>query len=142
MLLNRLASTVVLPAELSTKAPVGESPDEHWSVDLSFRFMFSVVGQCRRLAQRDQLLATLSELLQAWPLSAIGTEATPNPSRLEIVLAHPSLRLIFRDRLLQRRELELAQDPRIVRLIESATGDFRDDLLAPLNGKQKNCDTK
>ena len=107
-MLNRIEDNTSLPLALMKTKPSGTTPEEHWSVDLCFRFFASIIEQARRLSHQDSLCITLESIIREWPYSAIGCVLqnldSLNILHADTVASHDSLLLSMRDRLIERKD--------------------------------------
>ena len=100
-----------------------------YSVDLIFRFLPDLVKLAQQVERGDPLVVELLQLARMWPLSSVGlaevgeVEAAP-------ILAHPSLRQLYTDRILAANDLARLRDPAVRRAVQSSLGLFPE--LAPL----------
>ena len=106
---------------LREPCPVSASPAVDYSVDLVFRFLPQVAALARRVAQSDSLVEELRALGRAWPLSSVGMEhlGTIDAAR---ILAHPSLRQLYIDRILLSGDTSRLLDPEVRAAANAALG--------------------
>lgn len=98
-----------------------------YSVDLAFRYLPPLLGLARNLAPADVLVRRLQALGQQWPLSFVGT--TPAPADAPAaVLAHPALRALYLDRIIEHRDRARATQPGVAEGIAAALGEFQAEL--------------
>ncbi len=67
-----------------------DTPAEHYSVDLTLRFLPQLADRAARIAEADPMLKELCELGRQWPLSSVGMKDC-GPVTLPTALQHPSL---------------------------------------------------
>jgi hypothetical protein len=67
------------------------------------------------------LLARLVDWANAWPLSSVGIPGA-SPTALDPVLEHPSLRVVYADRIIARKDLARLNDPRACEAVLRAIG--------------------
>ena len=99
-----------------------------YSADLVFRFLPDLVKLAQRIERGDPLVLELTKLARDWPLSSAGiadvgeVDATP-------LLAHPSLRQLYVDRILATGDVARLKDPAVRQAAQSSLGIF--PALAP-----------
>jgi hypothetical protein len=82
-----------------------QTPAEHLSGDLLYRFLPQVHRRARALDRQDRLTLRLEEILRAWPLSGVLADLTEGPLASVELGGHPGLLLLYAERLaLQPRE--------------------------------------
>ncbi len=124
-----------------------------FSVDLLFRYLPTLLALARGLAPADPLVRRLRAVAERWPLSFVGVAPAPaetpanslaNDSAeaptnepveapengLASVLAHPTLRARYVERVIERRDRPRAAPPAVAEGIREALGDHA-DLLWP-----------
>jgi hypothetical protein len=111
----------------------------HYSVDLTLRVLPDLYHRARSASRNDPLLARLQEWAESWPLSSVGMpepieENVPaRPKDIQAILAHPSLRTLYIDRIMSRKDLSRLCDPRVRELVTAAIGmheELAPELLA------------
>lgn len=95
-----------------------------YSVDLTFRYLPDLLQLAQGLAPDDVLVARLREMAGQWPFSFVGVAALPTDRGLSPVLAHPSLRLAYADRVVRARDRDRAGQPAVAALVQAALGDY------------------
>jgi MoxR-vWA-beta-propeller ternary system domain bpX4 len=85
----------------------GDAASQAWSADLTLRRLPDLLALARGVAPGDPLVEVLRERALAWPLSSVGVAgvAPPASPALSAVLSHPSLRQLYVDRVIARRDL-------------------------------------
>ena len=66
----------------------------------------------------------------------MGENATADPTQIESILEHPSLRTLYIDRIMARKDFSRLSDPRVRELVTAAIGlheELAPDLLAAVN---------
>ena len=111
-----------LPKSLVEQEPKGQSPAEHWSVDLGFRFLHSLIVRCRRIGPYDSLVEQLTSVGTRWPLATVGLNTEVNSSKLELLLSDHCLRSMLVDRVVERNDEQLAEHPLLTPHIARAVG--------------------
>ncbi|MFK7739297.1 MAG: hypothetical protein AB8H80_03155 [Planctomycetota bacterium] len=111
----------------SRAAAATPSLAEHYSVDLVFRHLPRLFELTRMQSATDPLLEAVYRLVQPWPLSAIGVgkpkHREPSPKALAQILAEPSLRLCYVDRILDYDEASALSHPTVAACVQSALGE-------------------
>lgn len=103
--------------------PEPETPGAVYAADLSLRYLPELFDLAKGLAPLDILVAKLRETAAQWPFSSVGIEL-PTEYRLELILQHPALALAYTDRVMARKDLARAQDPRIREWVAAALGGY------------------
>ena len=119
---DRTEVNTELPKLLVDQEPKGQSPAEHWSVDLGFRFLHSLIVRCRRIGPYDSLVEQLIAVGTRWPLATVGLTTEVNSSKLELLLSDHCLRSVLVDRVVERNDELLAQHPLLAPHIARAVG--------------------
>ena len=103
------------------------TPETCYSIDLTFRYLPPLLGLAKGLAPADVLVTRLRALGQQWPLSFVGT--TPAPAEAPAaVLAHPALRALYLNRVIEHRDRARAAQPGVSEGVAAALGEFRAEL--------------
>lgn len=118
----------LVESRLSAPAPAAPSPWACYSVDLVMRYLPDLVALARGLSPGDPLVTGLVELARAWPLSSVGI-AGVGPVQVGGFFAHPSLRALYVDRVLERKDTARLADPEVREAVRAALGDH--PSLAP-----------
>jgi len=107
--------------------PGEASPAASYAVDLSFRHLPTLLDLARNLAPADALVTRLQALARQWPLSFVG--APPAPAEAPAaVLAHPALRALYLDRIIEQRDRARATQPGVAEGIRAALGEYAAQL--------------
>ena len=101
---------------------------DHYSADLALRFLPDIWRLAKEAAEGDPLLTTIRQMAARWPLSSIGIPDLPAPV-IDGIAGHPSLRTLYVDRIIERRDRSRLGDPRIREAFLTAIGAHRE--LAP-----------
>jgi hypothetical protein len=118
----RDAGEAMLAAAFGAPVPDAEAASQHYSVDLTFRFLPDLIRLARSDAENDPLLGYLRQWAAAWPLSSVGVaDVTPGP--IEPIVQHTCLLGIYRDRILARNDRSRRADPRIDDAVRQALGE-------------------
>ena len=102
MMVDRIETDTSLPSKLLSQEPQGLTADDHWSVDLVFRFWWDLMKRAAQLSADDPLNQTLHEIARRWPLAAIGTSVVCDDARLDPIQNHDCLKRLYADRLTLR----------------------------------------
>ena len=79
--------------------PFPVTPAQHFSADLTLRFLPGILGRARALAPDDVLTRCLARLLRAWPLSGVLSDLTEGPLTPPNFDGHAGLALLYAERL-------------------------------------------
>jgi hypothetical protein len=97
------------------------TPAASYCVDLTFRYLPDFLRLAKGLAPGDYLVAHLQTTAQQWPLSFVGQELA-EASAEAILLAHPTLRATYVDRIIRERDRARAALPHLMPLVQEALG--------------------
>ena len=106
---------------LAEPCPEPRNPGTDWSVDLSFRLLREIFRTARHLANADPLVRELRTLAAQWPLSSVGVPDLP-ALNIESFIAHPALRQLYVDRILETSDVSRVTDPRVLETIRENLG--------------------
>lgn len=106
-----------------------------YSVDLTFRLLPDLVQRARAASREDPLVERLLEWANEWPLSSVGITGV-QPKDLEPILQHPSLRILYADRVLATKDLTRLNDPRVREAVNAAIG-LHEELATEVNEAMK-----
>jgi hypothetical protein len=123
----RNAGEEMIAAALGSPVPAAEAASQHYSVDLTFRFLPDLLRLARSDAEGDPLLVYLRQWAVAWPLSSVGLPEAA-PSSLEPIVNHPCLFGIYCDRILARNDRSRRGEPRIEEAIAQAVGEQENEI--------------
>lgn len=115
-------------AALARACPAPPSPWVAYSVDLTFRWLPDLIALARGIAPSDQLVLGLLDLARTWPLSSVGVAGVGKVSS-DGFFEHPSLRMLYVDRILERGDVARLEDPLVREAVHECLGDQRH--LAP-----------
>ena len=124
----RDADEEVIAKTLTMACPEGEPPAVHYSVDLTFRFLPSLVKLAQSAAQDDPLLMHFDRWAMAWPLSSVGM-TVPGPVQISPWTHDPCLLGLYVDRVIARGDATRLGDPIVREAVQQAIGPFSE--LAP-----------
>ena len=105
--------------------PGETTPEASYSVDLTFRHLPALLGLARDLAPADALVTRLQAVGQQWPLSVVGVAPAEAPAA---VLAHPALRALYLDRIIEQRDRARAAQLGVHDGIGAALGEYAAQL--------------
>lgn len=118
LLVDRANTSTSLPQQLVDSQPSGDTAQQHWSVDLAFRYLSEVFLRARAMASEDALVPELGALCSRWPLTIVGTQIPWNETSGQIILEDECLRRVLLDRIAARRDKRLRELPLLKRYIE------------------------
>lgn len=98
------------------------TPEAIYSVDLTLRHLPAFFHLVRHTTPGDVLLHRLKSIAAAWPLSSVGidTGEAVNP---QAVMDHPSLRMLYIDRIIAAKDTARCQHPDVLRAVQEVIGD-------------------
>lgn len=127
----RDADESIMRSALQTPCPVAITPEVHYSVDLTYRFLPDLAKSVRMAAAKDPLLEVLTGWGQAWPLSSIGM-----PDLGEVSVAgfanQPGLLQLYVDRVLAAKDQSRLSNSLIKQQLLTSVGVHR-NLAAGFN---------
>ncbi len=100
----------------------------NYSVDLSFRFLPDVIKLAKGLAPGDPLVAKLEQTANLWPLSNPSIRLEGVSEDLEKILDHPTLSLVFVDRVIAAKNRHVLKHVSIRALIGAALGEHAEKV--------------
>ena len=113
---------------LAAPCPQPPSPLVCYSADLSLRYVPDLLSLARGIAPDDPLVAGLTALARAWPLSSVGVPGLDDVDASAFV-DHPSLRQLYVDRIIERGDVSRLKHPAVRAAVGEALGAYPD--LAP-----------
>ncbi len=122
LFVDRTEVNTELPAILANNEPRGETPSEHWSADLGFRFFHSLVVRCQHVGPYDSLVQQLITIGNRWPLATVGVQTELNSHKLELLISDKCLRSLLVDRVVERNDEPLAKHPLLASHVAQAVG--------------------
>lgn len=124
---------------LTTPCPAASAAEQHYAVDLIFRFLPELYRLARTASADDPLCEHLRQWASAWPLSSVGM-AGVNLDDVSIICNDAGLLRLYVDRIAARRDASRLSDPRVRVAMRAALGYF--DVLAPQIAAELNrCET-
>jgi len=111
----------VIHARLGIACPRPPDPVTCYSVDLLLRYLPDVAAMAHGIAEDDPLVESLRELGRQWPLSSVGMPelGTVDPGAF---VDDPSLRALYVDRILERRDTSRLDHPAVRAAVQAALG--------------------
>jgi MoxR-vWA-beta-propeller ternary system domain bpX4 len=131
--LRNLEADVV--KELLKPYPEPPTPEAIYCVDLTFRHLPDVFKFAKGLAPDDILVTILRENAVYWPFSSVGMAVEVDIAH-ENVLAHPSLRIAYIDRIIEAKDIKRVNSDALRELVETALGDYTPQLWADFGLKK------
>lgn len=119
---------VQLERELSAPCPEAPCPEVCYGVDLAFRFLPDLVRLARAASADDPLVGRLMAWAGAWPLSSVSISGVAVGS-LDGFIEHPTLRMLYVDRILAAKDLSRLDDERVREAARACLGAHT--VLAP-----------
>lgn len=125
-LVDRALPASQVESDLSEPCPGKPSPEQAWSIDLTFRRLPELTQRAVQVAEADPLVQQLLKLAWNWPLSSVGIpldvpENGPVPD-LTAILASRSLKMLYVDRILETGDTSRLHDPEIRAAVADAIG--------------------
>lgn len=96
-----------------------------YSADLMLRHLPDLFRLTRHLAPTDVMVPRLQALAAAWPLSSVGL-LLPEVPAAGWVMEHPSLRMLYIDRIIDARDVRRCNDPAVRSAVAAALGGLED----------------
>lgn len=118
--------------ELNAHLPASDAPETAaavYSADLSLRHLPDLFRFAKGLAPGDPLLQRMNEVAARWPFSSVGIDIAADAD-LRLILEHPSLRIAYADRIIQRQSSSRLLHPAVPALVEEVLGQHQ-TLLWP-----------
>lgn len=112
---------------LSVPCPEALSPEVVWSVDLAMRHLPDLFSLARGLAEDDCLVEELRRIGRDWPFSSVGMRKV-GPVNNRPILAAPSLRTLYVDRIIDREDLARLDFPAVAEAVHAALGIYGHEL--------------
>ena len=113
---------------LAAPCPRPPSASVCYSADLSLRYLPDLLSLARGIAPDDPLVAGLTALARAWPLSSVGVAGMEDLD-VSAFVDHPSLRQLYVDRIIERGDVSRLKHPAVRAAVGEALGAYPD--LAP-----------
>lgn len=106
---------------LSRPCPRAPDPGVCYSVDLTFRYLPDILRLARGIAPDDPLNKHLVALARHWPLSSVGA-GDLGPVDISAFWADRSLRQLYVDRVLSRRDRSRLRNEEVLEPMRAALG--------------------
>ena len=103
----------------------------HYSVDLVLRYMPDLLRLSKQVSDADPLNTFIMQWATDWPLSSVGIPDV-QVENLDVILEHPSLKMHYIDRVIERQDLPRLEDPRVHTTILNHAGMYHDLLPDPV----------
>lgn len=117
-----LRNIEVAEIDLYLKDYDGEKSSEaSYSADLTLRFLPDLLKFGSGLSPADPLIAKLKSTAEKWPFSSVGIEGLTSQAD-ENILAHPSLRVAYIDRIIQKKDVTRLQHTNEKNLLKEVLG--------------------
>ncbi len=121
----------LLATIFADSGPSARDPATIFSVDLGLRHLPTITKWATASAADDPLIAHLTALGVAWPLSSVGMPGTA-AADAEPLLMHPSLLTLYVDRIIATGDALRCRDPRIRLAVAAALGEHQSPLSRAL----------
>ena len=115
--------------------PDTPTPEAIYAVDLTFRHLPDLFKLAKGLAPDDILVKVLRENAVRWHFSSVGMDLGADIAHGN-VLAHPSLRLAYIDRIIQAKDIKRVNSDEMRELVQTALGDYTPQLWADFDLKK------
>ncbi len=127
LLVYRDIDAKTVERDLAKPAPAKPSADACYSADLGLRVLPDLIRLARALADDDPLVTGLMKIARAWPLSSVGVAGVSDVD-VDPFIDHPSLRRLYADRIVERRDASRLGAPRVRAAVREAIG-AHDELV-------------
>lgn len=118
----------IITRELAQDCPAAKPASLHYSVDLVFRYLPDLYAHAHSASEDDVLVAQLRLWANRCPLSSVGIPGI-EPKNIDVLAGHPTLRTMYVDRIIAKKDFARLADSRVREWIKSAVGAF--PQLAP-----------
>jgi hypothetical protein len=125
LLVHRDAGSGWVQRALADPCPEKPSPEAAWSADLALRYLPDLLSLARGIAEGDPLVEELKRIGSDWPLSSVGARDV-TARDLSSFVDHASLRRLYVDRVVERRDLSRLGHPRVDEAVREALGAYPD----------------
>ena len=96
--------------------------NEIYSADLTLRYLPQIYQLAKGLSPEDVLVKCLNEVAVQFPYSSVGIELNQEADH-EAILNHPSLRLVYLDRIIQAKHLHRVKQNHLAEKVKEVLGD-------------------
>ncbi|MGH1339172.1 MAG: hypothetical protein ACRBFS_23850 [Aureispira sp.] len=128
-ILNRQATLEDI-ASLFTTYTGAKTPSSVLSVDLSLRFLPSLLDKLKAINPDDGLILLLEQQLEEWPYSAIGYPIQQLPQQK---LDDPCLLQLYADRIIAKKDTRLLIVPRLLETVRASLGAHQQKIWPDLD---------
>lgn len=113
---------------LSRPFPTDRDVSAHYSVDLTFRLLPDLYARAKAASRDDPFLNHIEQWANDWPLSSVGIAGVASED-IDELLRDDSLRILYVDRILARKDRARLHHPEVQDAVQRAYG--MHDQLAP-----------
>ena len=111
----------LLESEFTELAEPGDTPANHYSVHLVFRYLPDLVRTCRSISSGDPLTQLTEAWACRWPLSSIGLGPIEG-LRVASILQHPALRKMYIESVIKQQDMSRTELPEVAEGVCIALG--------------------
>lgn len=108
------------------------SAEAIYSADLTLRFLPDLLKFGSGLSPADPLIVKLKSTAERWPYSSVGVEELTSQAD-ENILAHPSLRIAYIDRIIQKKDVARLRYTNEKNLLKEVLGNHQAKLWPDLS---------
>ena len=130
-LVYRDTETDFMEAALQPLQPGPQTPADHYSADVCFRYMHDALRLSTAASENDPLNEVIRRAVKDWPLSAVGLGI--EHQRDHIPFDNKALRLMYLERVLERRDMNIMNLPSVRKALQELAGVNRHLLPATVN---------
>jgi hypothetical protein len=112
-----------------------QTPEQHLSADLLFRFLPQVHQRALALDRGDKLPILLAELVRRWPLSGV-LSSVAEPALTSLDFGHPGLQMLYAERLAGNTKPGWLPDGRGLEYVELVWKELGKDAAALIRARQ------
>ncbi len=116
------------------------SPSAIYSADLTLRYLPDILLLAKGLAPADIMVKKLRETAVQWPFSSVGIEVSGEERNDDIILHHPSLRTVYIDRIISKKDTKRIDNKRITEGVREALGTYASLLWPQFYESEQNND--
>ena len=125
LLVHREYGEAEIDEAFAAPCPEPSEAATHYSVDLTMRLLPDLVRLARAGSPQDPLAIRLTQLAADWPLSSVGISEIETLD-VRPIIGDRSLRLLYIDRIIARRDLPRLADQHVRAAVSEALGLFPD----------------
>jgi hypothetical protein len=111
------------------------TPNAVYAADLLLRYLPDLLSLAKGLAPDDILVTCLKQTLAKWPFSSTGLPGIEADNE-EVILAHPSLKYAYIDRIIICKDTKRASKAQIAGLIEEVLGGYAHQFWPEFENKK------